>query len=93
MARRSRYAAAALRGELDRVLDAPVGQRNHTLNTAAFALGQLVATGLIPDTLAVDALAHAARATGLGQQEAAATIASGLTAGARHPRTEIGHPA
>lgn len=91
--RRSRYAAAALRGELDRILAAPVGQRNHTLNTAAFALGQLVATGLIPDTLAADALAHAAQAAGLGEHEAAATIRSGLTAGARHPRAEIGHPA
>jgi Bifunctional DNA primase/polymerase, N-terminal len=87
VARRSRYAAAALRGELDRVLDAPVGQRNHTLNTASFALGQLVATGLIPDTLATDALTHAARAAGLGEHETAATILSGITAGARHPRS------
>jgi hypothetical protein len=93
VARRSRYAAAALRGELDRVLDAPVGQRNHTLNTAAFALGQLVATGLIPEALAIDALNHAAHAAGLGHDEAEATIRSGLSAGAHHPRApEIGHP-
>lgn len=91
VARRSRYAAAALRGELDRVLDAPVGQRNHTLNTAAFALGQLVATGLIRETLAADPLTHAAHAAGLGEHEAAATVRSGLTAGALHPRPEIGH--
>jgi hypothetical protein len=93
VARRSRYAAAALRGELDRVLDAPVGQRNHTLNASAFALGQLVAAGLIPEHLATDALTHAAQAAGLRPPEAAATIQSGLNAGALHPRAEIGHPA
>jgi hypothetical protein len=93
VARRSRYAAAALRGELDRVLDAPVGQRNHTLNAAAFAIGQLVATGLIPEPLAIDALSNAAHATGLTEPEVTATIRSGLTAGAHHPRAEIGHPA
>lgn len=91
--RRSRYAAAALRGELDRVLSAPVGQRNHTLNSAAFALGQLIAAELIPDVLAIDALSFAARATGLSESEAAATIRSGLAAGALHPRSEIGRPA
>jgi hypothetical protein len=91
VARRSRYAAAALRGELERVLDAPVGQRNHTLNAAAFAIGQLVAAGLIPEGLAADALSHAAHAAGLDKSEATATIRSGLSAGALHPRAEIGH--
>jgi hypothetical protein len=93
VARRSRYAAAALRGELDRVLDAPVGQRNHTLNSAAFALGQLVAAALIPELLAVDALARAAHAAGLEAGESEATIRSGLTAGSHAPRTVMGHPA
>jgi hypothetical protein len=93
VARRSRYAAAAMRGELDRLLDAPVGQRNHTLNAAAFALGQLIAAGLIPEHLAIDALARAAEATGLGGAEVAATIRSGLTAGAHAPRPAIEHPA
>src|SRR6266702_2051168 len=50
------YAAAALRGELDRVLAAGEGTRNHTLNAAAFALGQLVAGGLLARQLAKDAL-------------------------------------
>src|SRR5581483_1604264 len=90
VARRSRYAAAALRGELERVLDAPVGQRNHTLNAAAFAIGQLVAVGLIPEGLAAAALSHAAYAAGLDGPEATATIRSGLGAGAHHPRAEIG---
>ena len=93
VARRSGYAAAALRGELDRVLDAPVGQRNHTLNTAAFALGQLVVAGLIPESLVFDALFRAAHAVGLHPGESQATIHSGLTAGTHAPRTVIGHPA
>jgi hypothetical protein len=84
--RRSRYAAAALRGELDRVLAAMPGTRNHTLNAAAFALGQLTAAGLLPAGMAADALAQAAAAIGLPAAEAAATIRSGMTAGARHPR-------
>lgn len=84
--RRSGYAASALRGELDRVLAAPVGRRNHTLNAAAYALGQLTATGLLPNTLAADALSRAGAAIGLAPRECAATIRSGLAAGARNPR-------
>ena len=83
---RSRYAATALRGELDQVLAAHPGGRNHALNSAAFALGQLTATELLPADLASDALAQAAQAIGLPAGEAAATIRSGLTAGARSPR-------
>lgn len=41
----SAWAGAALAGELDRVASAPEGQRNHTLNRAAFALGQIVGAG------------------------------------------------
>lgn len=89
--RRSQYAAAALRGELDRVLAAGRGSRNATLNKAAFALGQLVATGLLPDGLARSALAEASAAVGLPAGEADRTIRSGLNAGARQPRaTPIG---
>jgi hypothetical protein len=85
--RRSRYAAAALRGELDRVLAAGPGSRNHTLNKAAFALGQLVGSGLLPEGLAHVALVEASAAVGLPSQEADRTIRSGLNSGARSPRT------
>jgi hypothetical protein len=81
------YAAAALRGELDRVLAAGEGTRNHTLNAAAFALGQLVAGGLLARQLAEDALSLAGQAIGLPARECAATIRSGLDKGARTPRT------
>ncbi|MEV4568519.1 bifunctional DNA primase/polymerase [Nonomuraea sp. NPDC049419] len=80
------YALTALQNELQHVLDAQEGTRNHTLNTAAYALGRLVATGLLPHHLTEDALHTAAQAIGLSPREAAATIRSGLTAGARRPR-------
>jgi hypothetical protein len=81
------YAAAALRGELDRVLAAQPGRRNHALNTSAFALGQLVAAGLLTGQLATDTLTLAGQAIGLPASECAATIRSGLDSGARTPRT------
>jgi hypothetical protein len=84
--RRSAYTAAALRSELDRVLAARPGHRNHMLNTAAFALGQLVGGGLLPEGLATAALAEASAAIGLPASEAHSTIRSGLTAGSRCPR-------
>jgi hypothetical protein len=80
------YAAAALRGELDRVLATQPGSRNHTLNAAAFALGQLVSAGLLPRQLAEDALMLAGQAIGLQARECAATIRSGLDSGERSPR-------
>jgi hypothetical protein len=82
----SAYAAAALRAELDRVLSAQEGSRNHTLNAAAFALGQLVAAGLLPRQFAEDALTLAGQAIGLPPSECAATIHSGLDSGQRRPR-------
>ncbi|NMH97982.1 bifunctional DNA primase/polymerase [Pseudonocardia acidicola] len=87
--RRSAYVAAALRGELNKVLAARPGHRNHTLNAAAFALGQLVGTGLLPRGLAAAALAEASTAIGLPLFEADRTIRSGLNAGARTPRRTI----
>jgi hypothetical protein len=84
--RAQRYLRAALEGEFADVTHASVGTRNATLNRAAFRLGQLAGAGLAqPDQLA-DALLTAASLVGLGEREERATIASGLTAGQRHPR-------
>ncbi|MFF4195176.1 bifunctional DNA primase/polymerase [Nonomuraea sp. NPDC001831] len=80
------YVYAALRGEVQRVLEAVPGVRNHTLNAAAFALGQFVANGLLPSELAERALLIAAQDIGLPFREAATTIHSGLAAGALQPR-------
>lgn len=85
----SAWAAAALAGELDRVAAAAEGQRNHTLNRAAFVLGQLVGASHLDRDLVAGQLARAGEAAGLGPREVAATVASGLGAGERWPR----HPA
>jgi len=82
----SSYALAALTGELDKLLAAAPGQRNDTLNRAAFALGQLVGAQLLDEGQARDELVSAAGRIGLPRSEAERTITSGLTAGARQPR-------
>lgn len=86
----SRYVEQALRVEAIRVSGAPVGQRNHELNRAAFALGTLAGaswaeleTGLVENTLL-----RAASVCGLPDWEAKRTIASGLSAGMQRPRPE-----
>jgi hypothetical protein len=85
--RAAAYAMAALRDETRRVATAREGTRNNTLNTAAFNLGQLAAAGLLPAHQARTALTRAAAQAGLPDREARQTIQSGMTAGARFPRT------
>ncbi|MEU4718117.1 bifunctional DNA primase/polymerase [Nonomuraea dietziae] len=80
------YALTAMRAEMERVLAATHGSRNNTLNTAAFALGQLAAADLLPRHLAEACLQSAAEAIGLPVREAFSTIRSGLDAGYREPR-------
>ncbi len=80
------YVSRALRGEVNRVLTAPRGQRNHTLNAAAFAVGTLVGAGVLPKHLAEDELANAAARIGLEPDEIEATVHSGMQAGIRRPR-------
>ncbi|MFP5377867.1 MAG: bifunctional DNA primase/polymerase [Acidimicrobiia bacterium] len=89
----SAWAAAALAGEVDRVVTAAEGQRNHTLNRAAFVLGQVVGGGHLDAAEVADLLERAGEAAGLGAREAAATVASGLAAGARWPRHPRQRPA
>ncbi|MBR0798949.1 bifunctional DNA primase/polymerase [Bradyrhizobium jicamae] len=62
------------------------GQRNQILNTEAFKMGQLVGNGRIVERLVGKRLTNAARETGLGEEEIAKTIASGLAAGIKLPR-------
>jgi Bifunctional DNA primase/polymerase, N-terminal len=84
------YAEAALRRELEEVLTAPGGQRNTRLHRAAFSLGQLVTAGQLEESRVVVLLHQAGEALGLvaedGPRAVDATIASGLRAGAEHPR-------
>ncbi|MGX6604563.1 bifunctional DNA primase/polymerase [Micromonosporaceae bacterium Da 78-11] len=82
------YAEAALQRECQTLAAmGPDSGRNHALNRAAFNLGQLAAAGQLDPGEIGDALAAAAASCGLGEREAARTIASGLTAGQRSPRT------
>jgi hypothetical protein len=80
------YANAALADERAKVASAPVGCRNHTLNIAAFNLGQLAATGALDLATVAAQLVDAAANAGLTEHEARATIASGLRAGINQPR-------
>jgi putative DNA primase/helicase len=84
------YARAALERECAAVTSAQPGGRNHSLNRAAFSLGQLVASGALSDSEVHDRLYGAAVATGLVKDDGRAavekTIASGLAAGMGKPR-------
>ncbi len=73
------YAPAALAGEVERVLDAPVGQRNAALNRAAWNLARHIATGIL-DRGDVEAALQAAGEAAGGQTPAgvAATIRSAI---------------
>jgi len=75
------YAPAALAGEVQRVLDAPVGQRNAALNRAAWNLARHIATGILDRGDVEAALQVAGEAAG-GQTPAsvAATIRSAIDA-------------
>src|SRR5262249_10734407 len=82
--------------EAARVAGAPRGQRNHTLNRAAFSLGQLVATGVLQEAEVRLRLREAASTCGLmrddGGASVVATLNSGLSAGMRQPRMPAASP-
>jgi len=82
----SAWARSALDDEATRVRDAPSGRRNHTLNRAAFCLGQIVGAGILDASLVEQTLTASAHAVGLSERESLLTIRSGLTAGTEHPR-------
>ena len=84
--RARRYAEAALEGEVKALESSNVGNRNDQLNKSSFALGQFVAAGVLSETEVIRALSKAAMYAGLEMEEIRATIASGLEAGAKHPR-------
>ncbi|MGW0692821.1 bifunctional DNA primase/polymerase [Streptomyces sp. NPDC002738] len=81
------YIAAALRNEIQRVLDARPGTRNDTLVRAAFSLGQLIAVERLDARQTTDALIAAGQSIGLHPHEVQATVTSGITAGMQHPRS------
>ncbi|MFU8875896.1 bifunctional DNA primase/polymerase [Micromonospora sp. SL4-19] len=85
--RRAAYVDAAVCAQVAEVTDAAPGGRNHALYRSAVALGQLVAGGALAEDDATAVLTDAAYTAGLRPVETARTIASGLRAGARRPRS------
>jgi hypothetical protein len=87
---RSRYLQAAITAEVQRVTDAPKGQRNACLYVAAQALGQLVAGHALSEDEVTNELFAAAwkhvAVRAYSQSQAMATIRSGLEAGRKRPR-------
>lgn len=81
-----RYGETALIAECSAVANAQPGERNARLNRAAYALGQLAASGELDAAAATTALAAAAQAAGLGDAEIRSAITSGLRAGSAQPR-------
>lgn len=81
-----RYAAAALERECDEVARAGEGVRNHTLNTAAYSLGQLVASGHLAGQVVLDRLTQAATDAGLPLGEIQKTAPRAIRDGAKRPR-------
>lgn len=79
--------AAAVDAEVFHLCMAPEGMRNHTLNRAAYNLGQLVGDHLDEDTVR-ERLMEAAHECGIGDDpDTPETLESGLTAGMANPRT------
>lgn len=83
----SAYGRKALEDECGIVASTPEGSRNDQLNRSAFALGQLVAGGELDNQEAEAALLGAALSAGLPEHGARKTIASGMAAGEKEPRS------
>lgn len=87
------YCRKALVEELAKVKNAAEGERNQILNSAAFALGQLVGSSLLDEGLVESELLSAAQLCGLPDREAIRTIRSGMKAGILEPRIIPAKPA
>jgi hypothetical protein len=83
------YGAAALERELGRLAITLPGGRNHQLNASAYSLGQLVGAHALGAEETGQALLRVAMGLGLDEQEAIATIRSGMAAGIRSPRRKV----
>jgi RecA-family ATPase len=86
-------AEGIIKSSIERIREAPEGERNNTLNTEAFRIGQLVSSGSITREYAERMLLDATKDI-LKVQEARATIESGLKGGNSKPMTSpFGEPA
>lgn len=85
-AERCHYGQEALRRELDKLRNAPPGDRNNQCNKTTFVLTQLVAGGCLPEAKVRAAVPQAAAVTGLPADEIDSAFDSGFAAGMKHPR-------
>ena len=76
-----KYVEVAVKNEVDKVMYATDGNRNSQLNSSAFAIGRIVATGGMARSAAEGYLLGAALVAGLPEREAERTIKSGLESG------------
>lgn len=83
------YGIAAINNQCKAVATAVNGTRNNTLNTAAFALGRLVAGGELEYSYAYDNLYSTALSIDLTDVEAKQTIDSGMNAGMKSPYSSV----
>lgn len=83
------YGRAALNAELAILATAPVGERNHSLNKAAFSLYQLAHQQQLNPAIVHDALVDTARSIGLDETEIHATIESATKGAWVKPRPPI----
>jgi hypothetical protein len=81
------YGLGALQREYDILASTPEGGRNDQANTSAFNLGQLIASGDLPEGLVVEQLWAAAMRTGLPTSEIRTALRSGLESGKSKPRS------
>jgi 3-dehydroquinate dehydratase len=82
----SSYGESALTQEIMKLSRATEGQRNETLNSASYSLGQLIAGGELERERVESMLLGVALGVGLKNKEANATINSGIIAGMKNPR-------
>ena len=83
------FLAACLQREVQEVMGATEGERNHALNEAAFSVATMIGLVGVPDDFEqqiVDAFTLAAEAIELPAAEARKTIASAVRGGRRKPR-------
>jgi len=80
------YGTRAMEAELGRLATAGEGERNNTLNRAAFSLAQLAAGGELGEDAAKLKLLDVAMQIGLERGESMKTIDSGWLAGEQEPR-------
>lgn len=81
-----RWASKALDFEIRAVATSTEGNRNHTLNAAAYNLGQIIGGGHLDEEQVRELLRDAAETSGLDHDEIGPTITSGIESGKKTPR-------